>query len=56
MLQDFENHRAIELDALVGAVRAIGHHLQLPTPYTDALYGFTRLLARTRGLYPKDDL
>ena len=56
MLQDFENHRAIELDALVGAVRAIGHHLQLPTPYTDALYGLTRLLARTRGLYPKDDL
>ena len=54
MLQDVEHDRQIELDSLLGAVRAIGQHLQLPTPSMDALYGLTRLMARTRGLYPKD--
>ena len=52
MLQDVEAGRAIELDALVGAVRDIGQHLQLPTPHIDALLGLTRLMAQTRGLYP----
>jgi 2-dehydropantoate 2-reductase len=52
MLQDVEHQRQIELDALLGAVRAMGEHLQLPTPNIDALYGLTRLMARTRGLYP----
>ena len=56
MLQDVEHDRQIELDTLLGAVRAIGQHLQLPTPHLDALYGLTRLMARTRGLYPKEDL
>jgi 2-dehydropantoate 2-reductase len=54
MLQDVEHDRQIELDTLLGAVRAMGQHLQLPTPSMDALYGLTRLMARTRGLYPKD--
>jgi 2-dehydropantoate 2-reductase len=56
MLQDVEHDRQIELDSLLGAVRAIGQHLQLPTPSIDALYGLTRLMARTRGLYPKDEV
>jgi len=56
MLQDVEHDRQIELDTLLGAVRAMGQHLQLPTPSMDALYGLTRLMARTRGLYPKDEL
>ncbi len=56
MLQDVEHVRPIELDTLLGAVRAMGQHLQLPTPSMDALYGLTRLMARTRGLYPKDAL
>jgi 2-dehydropantoate 2-reductase len=56
MLQDVEHERQIELDTLLGAVRAMGQHLQLPTPSMDALYGLTRLMARTRGLYPKDEL
>ena len=56
MLQDVEHERQIELDTLLGAVRAMGQHLQLPTPSIDALYGLTRLMARTRGLYPKDDV
>jgi 2-dehydropantoate 2-reductase len=50
MLQDAEAGRPLELDALVGAVREIGQHLQLPTPHTDALLGLTRLMAQTRGL------
>jgi len=52
MLQDLEAGRALEIDALVGAVREIGQHLQLPTPNIDALLGLVRLLARSRGLYP----
>ena len=55
MLQDVEQHRAIELDHLLGAVRAMGQHLNISTPHIDALYGLTRLMARTRGLYPKDN-
>jgi 2-dehydropantoate 2-reductase len=53
MLQDVEAGRPLELDALVGAVREIGQHLQLPTPNIDALFGLTRLMARQRGLYPQ---
>ncbi len=52
MLQDAENGRVIELDALVCAVREIGMLVQLPTPYTDALVGITRVFAQQRGLYP----
>ena len=52
MLQDLQAGRALEIDALVGAVREIGHHLQLATPNTDALLGLVRLMARERGLYP----
>jgi 2-dehydropantoate 2-reductase len=52
MLQDVDQGRAIELDALVAAVREIGEAVGLPTPDTDALMGLTRLFARVRGLYP----
>ncbi len=52
MLQDVENGRAIELDALVGAVREIGQRLGEATPTIDALLGLTRLFGRVRGLYP----
>ncbi len=52
MLQDAEAGRALELDALTGAVREIGQRLGLPTPNIDALFGLTRLMARQRGLYP----
>jgi 2-dehydropantoate 2-reductase len=52
MLQDAENGRAIELDALVGAVREIGQLVNIPTPSTDALLGMTRVFAQQRGLYP----
>ncbi len=52
MLQDLQAGRALEIDALVSAVREIGVRLQHPTPMLDALLGLVRLMARERGLYP----
>ncbi len=51
MLQDVEAGKGIELDALVAAVCEIGQKVGVSTPYTDALLGLTRLMARGRGLY-----
>ena len=51
MLQDVEAGRAVELDALVGAVRELGQLTGVATPFTDALLGLARLQARVRGLY-----
>ena len=51
MLQDVEAAKGIELDALVAAVAEIGQKVGVPTPYTDAMLGLTRLMARGRGLY-----
>jgi 2-dehydropantoate 2-reductase len=51
MLQDVEAGKAVELDALVGAVEELGQLTQVATPYTDALLGLARLHARVRGLY-----
>ena len=53
MLQDVEAGRAIELDALVGAVHEIGQRLGQPMPCISALLGLTRLLGRVHGLYPQ---
>jgi 2-dehydropantoate 2-reductase len=52
MLQDVESGKAIELDALVTAVREIGQRVNVATPNMDALLGLTRLMAQQRGLYP----
>ena len=54
MLQDVQAGRAVELDALVGAVRELGQLTHTETPYTDALLGLARLHARVHGLYPQD--
>ena len=51
MLQDVEAGKAVELDALVGAVKELGQLTQVTTPYTDALLGLARLHARVHGLY-----
>jgi 2-dehydropantoate 2-reductase len=51
MLQDVEANKNIELDALVAAVAEIGQKVNVATPYTDAMLGLTRLMARGRGLY-----
>ena len=52
MLQDVEAGKPVEIDALVSAVRELGQLTQVPTPFTDALLGLSRLHARVRGLYP----
>ncbi|HVC49786.1 MAG TPA: 2-dehydropantoate 2-reductase [Burkholderiales bacterium] len=46
MLQDIEAGRALEIDALVGAVAEIGHHIDVPTPCIDTLYAITKLLEK----------
>ena len=51
MLQDVEAGKAVELDALVSVVRELGEMTQVPTPFTDALLGLSRLHARVHGLY-----
>jgi 2-dehydropantoate 2-reductase len=51
MLQDVEAGRAIELDAIVGAVREIGERLEMHTPNIDALLGLTRVFAQVKKLY-----
>jgi 2-dehydropantoate 2-reductase len=52
MLQDAEASRALELDALIGAVREMGERVGVATPMIDALFGLTRLFGRVRHLYP----
>ena len=51
MLQDVESGKEVELDALVTVVKELGELTQVPTPFTDALLGLSRLHARVRGLY-----
>ena len=47
MLQDVENGRALELEALVGSVVELARITGTPTPTIDAVYAATALLART---------
>jgi 2-dehydropantoate 2-reductase len=47
MLQDVEQGRAIELQALVGAVIELGRITGVPTPTIDAVHALASLLART---------
>jgi 2-dehydropantoate 2-reductase len=54
MLQDVEAGKAVELDALVGAVCELGKLTGVDAPYANALFGLARLHARVRGLYPLD--
>jgi 2-dehydropantoate 2-reductase len=51
MLQDVEAGKPVEIDALVTAVKEMGQMTGVPTPFTDALLGLSRLHARVRGLY-----
>ena len=47
MLQDVEHGRALELEALVGAVVELGRITETPTPTIDAIYAATSLLTAT---------
>jgi 2-dehydropantoate 2-reductase len=46
MLQDVEHGRALELDALIGAVVELGRLTQTPTPHIDAVHACANLLAK----------
>jgi 2-dehydropantoate 2-reductase len=52
MLQDVDAGRAIELDAIVGAVHEIAQRLNIAAPNIAALLGLARLFGRVHGLYP----
>jgi 2-dehydropantoate 2-reductase len=56
MLQDVEAKRAVELDALVGAVSEIAKKVGVKTPFTDALLGLARVQAQVLGLYPESPM
>ena len=47
MLLDVEHGRALELEALVGAVIELGHIAEVPTPTIEAVYAATSLLGHT---------
>jgi len=47
MLQDVEHGRALELQALVGAVLELGHITGVPTPTIEAIFAITSLLSQT---------
>ncbi len=47
MLQDVEARRALETDALLGAVVELGRLTQTPTPHLDTIYALTKLLGTT---------
>jgi 2-dehydropantoate 2-reductase len=49
MLQDAAAGRPLEIDALTGSVRELGHLVGVPTPYTDALHGLARLYAQAHA-------
>lgn len=49
MLQDFENGRAVEIEALVGAVVELGRHVAVATPTLAALGAMVRLRTGRAG-------
>ena len=47
MLQDVENGRVLEADALIGAVIELARMADVATPHIDAIYAVTKLLGQT---------
>jgi 2-dehydropantoate 2-reductase len=50
MLQDLERGRAMEIEAIVGAVHELGGLTGVATPTIDTVLALVRRLAATRGL------
>ena len=46
MLQDLEIGRRLEIDSVMGAVLEIGAKLDIPMPYTNAIYSCLKLLTK----------
>ena len=51
MLQDLDQGRPMEIDALVASVQELGRVTGVPTPTIDTVLDLIRLRARTAGLY-----
>ena len=51
MLQDLDQGRPMEIDALVGSVRELGQITGTPTPTIDTVLALVQLRARVAGLY-----
>jgi 2-dehydropantoate 2-reductase len=51
MLQDLEQSRSIEIDALVSVVHELGQLTQVPTPVVDVLLALAQERGRQAGLY-----
>ncbi|MFY9210839.1 MAG: 2-dehydropantoate 2-reductase [Aestuariivita sp.] len=51
MLQDLDQGRPMEIDALVGSVQELGRVTGTPTPTIDTVLALVQLRARTAGLY-----
>lgn len=51
MLQDLDQGRPMEIDALVGSVQELGRVTSTPTPTIDTVLALTQLRARRSGLY-----
>jgi len=47
MLQDVENARTLEIDALLGSVLELANLTDTPTPHIETVYALTKLLAKT---------
>ena len=47
LLQDLEQGKALEIEALVGAVVELGRLTGIPTPHIDSVYALVSLLAKT---------
>jgi 2-dehydropantoate 2-reductase len=52
MLQDLENGRPLELDALLASVQEMGRVADVTTPYIDVVLGLTQQLGRSLRIYP----
>ncbi len=53
MLQDLEASKPVELDALVGVVIEVGRQVGVATTNLEALFGLSRLKAKSLRLYPE---
>ncbi|WP_438957397.1 2-dehydropantoate 2-reductase [Cognatiyoonia sp.] len=51
MLQDLDQGRPMEIDALVGSVKELGRVTDTPTPTIDTVLALMALRAKTAGLY-----
>ena len=52
MLQDLENGKPMEIDALVTSVQEMGRLVGVETPYIDAVLGLIQQRGKSLGLYP----